>query len=336
MFPRGSNFSPVMLRAASASSRSAYGMTMRKIIIDTDPGQDDAIAILTALGSPEELDVIGITTVGGNVPLDLTTKNALMMVELAKRTDVPVVAGHPGPRGRRLVTAEYVHGETGLDGVGRPDPTITVAPGFAPDFIIEQLETHDTITLCPLGPLTNIADVLEQRPDLAAKVEQIVLMGGGHFEGGNVTPVAEFNIYVDPAAAATVFASGIDIVVMPLDVTHKARTSPARIAAFRDQGTDATISAAGMLSFAERFDIERYGFEGGPLHDPCVIAYLLEPDIFTGRLCNVEIETESRLTRGTTVVDWWGATKRPKNAWVANDLDSDRFFALLADRIGRL
>lgn len=309
---------------------------MRKIIIDTDPGQDDAIAILTALASPGELDVLGITTVGGNVPLELTTKNALIMVELANRSEVPVVAGHLGPKGRPLVTAEYVHGDTGIDGADRPDPIITAAPGFGPDFIIGQLEVHDAITLCPLGPLTNIADVLDRRPDLATKVDQIVLMGGGHFEGGNVTPVAEFNIYVDPLAAATVFASGIDIVVMPLDVTHKARTSPARIAAFRDHGTDATTSAAGMLSFAERFDIERYGMEGGPLHDPCVIAYLLEPDMFSGRRCNIEIETESMLTMGTTVIDWWGATKRPKNAWVANDLDSDRFYALLAERIGRL
>jgi purine nucleosidase len=309
---------------------------MRKIIIDTDPGQDDAIALLTALASPDELNVLGITTVGGNVPLELTTKNALRIVELADRAEVPVVAGHLGPKGRPLVTAEYVHGETGLDGSGRPEPTVAVTPGFAPDFIIDQLEQHDAVTLCPLGPLTNVADVLERRPDLAAKIEQIVLMGGGHFEGGNVTPVAEFNIYVDPPAAATVFASGIDIVVMPLDVTHKARTSPARVAAFRDHGTEATASTAGMLSFAERFDIERYGMEGGPLHDPCVIAYLLEPEIFIGRSCNVEVETESELTMGTTVIDWWGATRRPKNAWVANDLDSDRFFDLLVERIGRL
>jgi len=309
---------------------------VRKIIIDTDPGQDDAIALLTALASPDELDIVGITTVGGNVPLGLTTKNALMMVELAQRSDVPVVAGHLGPKGRPLVTAEYVHGETGIDGADRPDPTTAAQPGFGPDFIIEQLEIHDAITICPLGPLTNVADVIDRRPDLIAKIDQIVLMGGGHFEGGNVTPMAEFNIYVDPIAAATVFGSGIDLVVMPLDVTHKARTSPARIAAFRDQDTEATRSAAGMLSFAERFDIERYGMEGGPLHDPCVIAYLLEPDIFVGRRCNVEIETESKLTMGTTVVDWWGATKRAKNAWVANDLDADRFFALLAERIGRL
>lgn len=309
---------------------------MRKIIIDTDPGQDDAVALLTALASPEELDIIGITTVGGNVPLSLTTKNALMMVELASRTEVPVVAGHLGPKGRPLVTAEYVHGESGLDGAGTPDPTIEASPGFAPDFIIEQLEQHDAITLCPLGPLTNIADVIERRPDLTSNVEQIVLMGGGHFEGGNVTPAAEFNIYVDPKAAATVFASGIDIVMMPLDVTHKARTSRERVAAFADQATAATRCVAGMLSFAEKFDIDRYGLAGGPLHDPCVIAYLLEPEIFIGKRCNVEIEVESELTMGATVVDWWGATDRPKNAWVANDLDSDRFFALLAERIGRL
>lgn len=314
----------------------AYGGAVRKIIIDTDPGQDDAIAILTALGSPDELEILGITTVGGNVPLELTTKNALIMVELAGRAEVPVVAGHLGPKGRPLVTAEYVHGETGIDGANRPDPTLAPRPGFAVDFIIEQLEANDAVTLCPLGPLTNVADVLEQRPDLADKVEQIVLMGGGHFEGGNVTPVAEFNIFVDPPAAATVFTSGIDIVMMPLDVTHRARTSPARIAAFRDQGTPATTSAANMLSFAERFDIERYGTAGGPLHDPCVIAYLIEPDIFTGRRCNVEIETESDLTMGATVVDWWEATDRPKNAFVVGDLDADRFYALLAERIGRL
>lgn len=308
---------------------------MRKIIIDTDPGQDDSVAILAALGAPE-LDVIGITTVGGNVPLDLTTKNALIMIELAGRTDIPVVAGHAGPKHGKLVTAEHVHGKTGIDGANRPDPTVEVTPGHAVDFLIEQLEANDVVTLCPLGPLTNIGDLIERRPDLAAKVDQIVLMGGGHFEGGNVTPMAEFNIYVDPPAAATVFESGIDIVMMPLDVTHRARTSRARLDAFRDYGNDAGICAAGMMDFAENFDIERYGTEGGPLHDPCVIAYLIEPDIFHGKRCNVAVETESALCKGATVVDWWGATKRPKNAFVANDLDSDRFFALLAERIGSL
>lgn len=311
-------------------------MAPRKIIIDTDPGQDDAIAILTALGSPDDLDIVGITTVGGNVPLDLTSKNARIMCELAGRSEVPVYAGHAMPKDRPLVTAEYVHGRTGIDGADQPDPSTPLAEGHAVDFLIEQLEANDDITLCPLGPLTNVGDLLDRRPDLAKRIDQIVLMGGGHFEGGNVTPVAEFNIYVDPVAAATVLASGVDIVVMPLDVTHKARTSPARIQAFRDLGSTAGTAVANMLAFAERFDIDRYGTEGGPLHDPCVIAYLLEPELFTGRRVNVEIELESELTMGQTIVDWWGATHRTPNAWVAGDIDHTRFFELLVERIATL
>jgi len=310
----------------------------RRIIIDTDPGQDDAVAILAALGSPD-LDVVGITTVGGNVPLDLTTKNALILVEVAGRTDVPVHAGHAGPADRPLVTAENVHGKTGLDGANRPDPTIAAADGHAVDFIIETLESlqpDERITLCPLGPLTNIADVITRRPDLVDRVDEIVLMGGGHFEGGNITPSAEFNIFVDPPAAAVVFASGLPLVMMPLDVTHKALTSPDRIAAFADLGSASGQVCAGMLGFFERFDIERYGQHGGPLHDPCVIAYLLEPEIFTGRRCNVEIEVTSPLTMGATVVDWWQGTDRPHNCFVVRDLDADRFYALLVDCVSRL
>lgn len=308
-------------------------VTARKIIIDTDPGQDDSVAILAALGSPQDLEVLAITTVGGNVPLELTTKNALIMLELANRTDIPVVAGHARPKDRPLVTAEFVHGKSGIDGANRPDPTIEAQPGHAVDYLIEQLESNDGITLCPLGPLTNIGDLLDRRPDLAPKIDQIVLMGGGHFEGGNITPMAEFNIFVDPTAADVVFRSGVDIVMMPLDVTHKARTSPSRLEAFRANESEAGGCAADMMGFAERFDLERYGLEGGPLHDPCVIAYLLEQDIFTGRRCNVTVETESELTMGATVVDWWEATEREPNAFVAGDLDADRFFALLAERI---
>ncbi len=309
---------------------------MRRIIIDTDPGQDDALAILLALASPDEFDVLGITTVGGNVPLDLTTKNALILVELANRTDIPVYAGHAHPKDRPLVTAENVHGKSGLDGADRPDPTTKSADGHAVDFIIDQLEQYDDVVLCVLGPLTNIGDVLTRRPNLAAHVEQIVLMGGGHFEGGNVTPSAEFNIYVDPPAAAVVFASGIDLVMMPLDVTHKALTSPERIDAFRKLGTPAGTACAGMLSYFQQFDIQRYSSSGGPLHDPTVIAYLLEPEIFSGRRCNVEIEVESALTMGATVVDWWKATTREPNCLVINDLDVDRFYELLTERIARL
>ena len=309
------------------------------IIIDTDPGQDDAVAILAALGSPD-LEVVGITTVGGNVPLDLTTKNALILVEVAGRTDVPVFAGHAGPKDRPLVTAENVHGKTGLDGANQPDPKTRAQQQHAVDFLIETLEAVDPagqrMTICPLGPLTNIADLVTQRPDLFDRIEQIVLMGGGHFEGGNITPAAEFNIFVDPPAAATVFACGVPLVMMPLDVTHKAITSPERIAAFADLGTRSGQVVAGMLGFFERFDIERYGQRGGPLHDPCVIAYLLDPAIFQGRHCNVEIEVDSQLTMGATVVDWWGGTDRQKNCYVMRDLDDERFFALLTECVGRL
>jgi purine nucleosidase len=311
-------------------------MSPRPIIIDTDPGQDDALAILLALASPDDLEVLGITTVAGNVPLDLTTKNALILVELAGRTDVPVCPGHAQPLDRPLVTAENVHGKTGLDGADRPDPVLAPDPRHAVDFIIEQLEQRDAVTLCTLGPLTNIADVLTRRPELAAKVDQLVMMGGGHFEGGNITPAAEFNIFVDPPAAAAVLASGIDVVMMPLDVTHKALTSPERIDAFGRMGTATGDCCAGMLSFYQRFDIDRYGAGGGPVHDPSVIAYLLQPELYTGRRCNVEIELLSPLTMGATVIDWWQGTGRPHNCLVMNEVDDQGFFDLMTSRIAGL
>lgn len=311
--------------------------TNRKIIIDTDPGQDDAIAILLALASPE-LEVVGITAVAGNVPLRLTEKNARKICELAGRPDVRVFAGAERPLLRRSVTAEHVHGKTGLDGPVLPKPTMPLQEQHAVDFIIETLmkEESGTITLCPLGPLTNIALALIREPRIAPRIKEIVLMGGGFFEGGNMTPAAEFNIYVDPHAADVVFRSGAPIVVMPLDVTHKALTTAARIEAFRSLGTRVGDAAAALLEFFERFDEEKYGTDGGPLHDPCVIAYLLRPELFTGRHCNVEVEISSELTMGMTVVDWWGVTDRPKNAMVMRDIDADGFFTLLTDRLARL
>lgn len=311
--------------------------TIRKIIIDTDPGQDDAIAILLALASPE-LEVVGITAVAGNVPLRLTEKNARKICELAGRPDVRVFAGAERPLLRRSVTAEHVHGKTGLDGPILPEPTMPLQEQHAVDFIIETLmkEESGTITLCPLGPLTNIALALIREPRIAPRIKEIVLMGGGFFEGGNMTPAAEFNIYVDPHAADVVFRSGAPIVVMPLDVTHKALTTAARIEAFRSLGTRVGDAAAALLEFFERFDEEKYGTDGGPLHDPCVIAYLLRPELFTGRHCNVEVEISSELTMGMTVVDWWGVTDRPKNAMVMRDIDADGFFTLLTDRLARL
>ncbi|RWM82699.1 MAG: nucleoside hydrolase [Mesorhizobium sp.] len=309
----------------------------RKIIIDTDPGQDDAVAILLALGSAE-LEIVGMTAVAGNVPLRLTEKNARKICELAGRPDIKVYAGAIRPLARELVTAEEVHGETGLNGPQLPEPTMELQDKYAVDFIVETLmkEERGTITLCALGPLTNIALALIREPMIAPRIKEIVLMGGGFFEGGNVTPTAEFNIYVDPHAADVVFKSGIPIVMMPLDVTHKALTTAKRTQAYRKLGTRVGTATAEMLEFFERFDEEKYGTDGGPLHDPCVIAYLLKPELFRGRNCNVVVETASELTMGMTVIDWWGVTKRPNNAMVMRDIDDDALFALLLERLGRL
>ncbi|MEO1777811.1 MAG: nucleoside hydrolase [Pseudomonadota bacterium] len=313
-------------------------MPPRKIIIDTDPGQDDAVAILLALASPDEIEVLGITAVAGNVPLELTAKNALVICELAGKTDVPVLAGCDRPLGRALVTAEHVHGSSGLDGPDLPDPTMALTDGHAVDFIIDTLrsEAPGTVTLCPLGPLTNIATALQRAPDIADRVQQIVLMGGAYFEVGNITPTAEFNIYVDPEAADIVFKSGIDIVVMSLDVTHKALVTKPRNDAFRALGTPVGVAVAQMTDFFERFDKEKYGSAGAPLHDPCVTAYVIRPDLFTGRHVNVTVETTSELTMGMTVADWWGVTDRAPNATFIGDIDADGFFALLTERLARL
>lgn len=313
-------------------------MPARKIIIDTDPGQDDAVAILLALGSPKEIEVLGITAVAGNVPLELTQKNARMICELAGRPDIPVFAGSKNPLAKRLVTAEHVHGKTGLDGPTLPDPTMPLQEKHAVDFIIETLRTQPagSVTLCPLGPLTNIASAFNQAPDIIEKVQEIVLMGGAYFEVGNITPAAEFNIYVDPEAAEIVFKAGAPITVMPLDVTHKALVTKARNDAFRDLGTPVGIAVAEMTDFFERYDKEKYGSAGAPLHDPTVIAYLIKPKLFTGRFINVEIETKSVLTRGMTVADWWRVTDREPNAMFMGDIDADGFFTLLTDRLARL
>lgn len=310
----------------------------RKIIIDTDPGQDDAVAILLALASPEEIEVLGITAVAGNVPLALTQKNARIVCELAGKPETRVYAGCDAPLKRKLVTAEHVHGKTGLDGPQMADPTMPLQDSHAVDFIIDTLrrETAHTVTLCPLGPLTNIAVAFQRAPDIIARVQQIVLMGGAYFEVGNITPAAEFNIYVDPEAAEIVFKSGVPLVVMPLDVTHKALTNRKRVEAFRALGTEPGRMVAEWTDFFERFDMAKYGSQGAPLHDPCVIAYLIRPDLFQGRHINVEIETVSELTLGMTVADWWGVTKRPANALFMGSIDADGFFALLTDRIGRL
>ena len=313
-------------------------MAPRKIIIDTDPGQDDAVAILLALASPKEIEVLGVTAVAGNVPLPLTEKNARIVCELAGKPETKVFAGCDAPMHRKLVTAEHVHGKTGLDGPPMDDPKRPLQAQHAVDFIIDTIrnEPEGTVTLCPIGPLTNIATAFEKAPDIIPRIQEIVLMGGAYFEVGNITPAAEFNIYVDPEAAKIVFDSGVPLVVMPLDVTHKALTTKARVDAFRAMNTKVGDMVAAWTDFFERFDMEKYGSEGAPLHDPCTIAYLIDPTLFSGRHINVEIETDSDLTLGMTVADWWRVTDREPNALFVGDLDAEGFYALLADRLAKL
>ena len=310
---------------------------MRKIIIDTDPGQDDAVAILLALAS-EELDVLGITAVAGNVPLPLTELNTRKICELAGRPQTRVFAGCAAPLNRPLVTAEHVHGRTGLDGPDLPDPTMPLEAQHGVEFMIETLRDHPagSVTLCPLGPLTNIATALSKAPDIAPRIREIVLMGGAYFQVGNITPAAEFNIYVDPEAADIVLKSGVPIVMMPLDVTHKALTTRPRIDAFRALNSRVGTAVAELTDFFERYDMEKYGSAGAPLHDPCVIAYLLDPKLFSGRYINVEVEIQSPLTLGMTVADWWRVTGRKPNALFIGDIHADGFYSLLTERLGRL
>jgi len=310
----------------------------RKIIIDTDPGQDDAVAILLALASPEDFDILGIVAVAGNVSLVQNARNALKVVELSGRKDIAVYAGCERPLRRTLVTAEHVHGETGLDGPDLPLPKLQIERAHGVDFIISTLLTHDagTVTLACLGPLTNIAMALIKAPAIASRIQQIVLMGGGCFEGGNITPAAEFNIYVDPEAADVVMCSGIPIVMAPLDVTHQMRGTRERLAAIKAIGNKAGTAVYEMLSFSERFDLEKYESPGAPLHDPCVIAYMIKPELFEGRDCNVAIETSSDLTVGMTVVDYWQVTGKPHNAFFLRSGNADAFYALLTERLARL
>jgi purine nucleosidase len=310
----------------------------RPIIIDTDPGQDDAVAILFALGASDRLDVRAITTVAGNVPLSLTAKNARIVLGWANRTDIPVYAGCPRPLVREPVTAEHVHGETGLNGVPLEEPKVELANGHAVDFLIKALRNAwpESITLCLLGPMTNLAAALVQDPDIRRGIKEVVLMGGGYHVRGNVTPNAEFNVYADPEAAAVVFGSGIPLVVLPLDVTHQVLSTKERIARLENLGNRAGTLIAAILQSHGSIEIKQMGADGGPLHDPTVIAYLLQPSLFSGRSVNVTVETRGELTVGETVVDWSGVTGRPANALWLNQVDSDGFYELLTETVKRL
>ncbi len=312
-------------------------MRSKKIIIDCDPGQDDAINLLLAMASPDELDILGITAVVGNVPLDLTQRNSRIICELANRLDIDVYAGCSDPTVRKRITAEYVHGDTGIDGLDAYEPDHPLHSQHAVDYIIETLhaEEEGTVTLVPTGPLTNIAVAFDRDPSIVPKVAHIILMGGAMREGGNRTPSAEFNILADPHAAETVFGCGRPLTVFGLDVTHKVLSTKERVERIRDIGNKAALATASMLDFSSRYDNDKYGGPGAPLHDPCTIAYMLKPELFKGRLCNISIETQSELTMGNTAVDFWRVTDKPQNATWIHDVDADGFYALLTERLAR-
>ncbi|MFM2045133.1 MAG: Pyrimidine-specific ribonucleoside hydrolase [Pseudomonadota bacterium] len=312
-------------------------MAREKIIIDTDPGQDDAVAMLLALASPDELEVLGITAVAGNAPLHMTEVNARKICELAGRPDVKVFAGCDKPMFRELHTAPEVHGPTGLNGPILPEPAMPLQPGHAVDWIVDTVMAHEpgTITLVPVGPLTNIARALMKEPRLAARLKRIVIMGGAQLEGGNSSPVAEFNIYVDPHAADIVFRCGAPITVFSLDVTHQVLTAQRYMDRLAALGTPVAAATIQMLDYYRQYDQKKYGTDGGPLHDPCTIAWLIRPELFTGKAVNVEVEVSSPLTMGQTVMDRWGVTGRPKNADWMMTADADGFWDLLIERLAR-
>ena len=312
-------------------------MTLHKIILDCDPGQDDAVSLLLAMSSPDELDILGITVVAGNVPLALTTTNTRLMCDLAGRSDIKVYAGCDKPLVRNQVTAEHVHGATGINGFEVTNPVCQLQEKHAVDFIISTLlETDDnSITLLPTGPLTNIATAISKAPEICPKIQQIVLMGGAMFEAGNITPSAEFNIYADPHAAEIVFNCGRPITQFGLDATHQVLTTRKRIKMLRDIDNNVADAIVCMLDFFNRFDMEKYHSLGAPLHDPCTVAYLLKPKLFVGKFCNVSIEVNSELTLGHTAVDFWRVTNRPANCNWIYSVDADGFYELLVERIAR-
>jgi inosine-uridine nucleoside N-ribohydrolase len=312
-------------------------MSRRSIIIDCDPGQDDAVNLLLAMSSPDELDILGITAVAGNVPLALTERNARLICDIAGRGDIPVYAGCARPMVRELITAEHVHGKTGIDGVEIAEPEQPLQEQHAVDFIVDTLlrASDESITLVPTGPLTNIGTAFTKAPEILPKVREIVLMGGAMRESGNYSPSAEFNIFVDPYAADIVFRCGRPITEMGLDVSHQVLTTGRRIDRIRAIGNRAAQATAGMLDFFNRHDSKKYRYEGAPLHDPCTVAYLLKPAIFEGKLCNVSVETQSELTMGHTAVDFWHVTDRPFNTNWIHAVDADAFYELLTSRLAR-
>lgn len=309
-------------------------MSPIQIILDVDPGHDDAVAIMLACGAPE-LELLAVTTVAGNAPLEKTTRNALRVLSLVGRTDVPVAAGASSPLRRPLHTAEDIHGESGLDGPEIPEATFEPDERPAPQLVADILrEAPEPVTLVPTGPLTNVAKLLREHPEASSKISRVSLMGGS-IGLGNTTPAAEFNVYVDPEAAREVFESGLEITMSGLDVTHQAGAGPTEREVLRSLGVHGDV-VAGLLEFFAQTYERVFGFDSPPLHDPVAVAAVLDPDVLVTRPMRVDVECESELTRGETVCDFYGVTGKLPNAAVGVELDRGRFFDLLYGALGNL
>ena len=317
---------------------AAQAAEKRNLIIDTDPGADDVVALLLALASPDELNVMAITTVAGNVRVDKTSRNARLAREWAGREEVPVYAGAGKPMVRTPIYAENIHGKEGLPGIEVHEPAKGLADGSAVQYLIDTLSkaAPHSITVAMLGPQTNLALALIQAPGITQGIKEVVVMGGAHFNGGNITPVAEFNIFADPDAAKVVLASGVKLTYVPLDVTHKILTSEPRLKQIQALNNQAGKLVSAILNEYVMADMVHYGLTGGPVHDASVIAWLLKPELFSGKPVNVAIDNREGLGLGQTVADWYDALGQTKNVfWVENG-DAQGFFDLLTERLGRL
>lgn len=307
------------------------------IVIDCDPGIDDTIALLMAFVSPE-LDILGITPVCGNQPLERTVRNTLQVCELGGRADIPVFAGCFRPILREPIHGQF-HGKSGLGNTSLPEPVKTAEPRSAVEFLVALLlraaERQERITVCCLGPMTNLAVALRMKPQIAEGIERIVMMGGAYREPGNRTMTAEFNVLADPHAAHVVFSSGIPIVALALDATHQVILKPEHVAQFARVSGRISTTLAELMAFWDRNDVRRYGSRGGPLHDPLVIAYLLAPELFETERARIFVEHESELCMGQTLADWYGKSGLEPNADIVSKVDSEGVIALLLHRLSR-
>jgi purine nucleosidase len=308
----------------------------RKIILDCDPGHDDAIAILLAHGHPE-IDLAAITTVAGNQTLPKVTRNALRMCTVAGISDVPVAAGCAMPLVRRQIVAAEIHGESGLDGPDFPEPTVELDPRHAVDLIVETVMAADPgeITLVPVGPLTNIAMAMRREPAIVERVREVSLMGGAYTRG-NTTPAAEFNILADPEAAVAVFDAPWRVTMVGLDLTHQARATDAVVERIYAVGTPLSKIVVELLTYFGSTYKKVGGFDAPPVHDPCAVAYVINPELLTTEDAYVGVELKGELTYGMTVTDFRDAYGRAHNTQVATKLDVDGFWDLVVDAIAAI